>query len=49
MDWTLINVFFTVFSGWLAIESFKNDSNFVGWLNVFASALNGAAVAARLL
>lgn len=47
--WNWINVFFFVFSAWLAYDMFKNGKDVLGWLNLFASSMNGAAVASRLL
>lgn len=47
--WNWINMFFTVLSGWVAIDCFKNGSVFLGWSNLIASSMNGAAVAARLV
>jgi hypothetical protein len=46
MDWLdilfFINFGCMIFSGNLAIKSFKDGNDRVGWLNLFASALNGA-------
>lgn len=46
MNWIdalfLINLAFMFFSGWLAISCFKDENTKAGWVNLFASALNGA-------
>jgi hypothetical protein len=47
--WNWINVFFVFFSGWVAAGCFDNNNNGAGWLNLFASALNGAIIAGKFL
>lgn len=47
-DWNWINVFFTFFSGYIAIGCWKDGRNFAGHLNAFACVLNGAIVAVKL-
>jgi hypothetical protein len=37
-----INLAFMFFSGWVAYHAFNDGNNKGGWVNVFASALNGA-------
>ncbi len=37
-----INLAFMFFSGWLAISCFIDEHPKAGWLNLVASALNGA-------
>jgi len=37
-----INFAFMIFSGWLAFSCFKEENIKAGWINLFASALNGA-------
>lgn len=50
MNWfTLINVFFAIFSWKWATRSFNEGNNTAGWVNLFASALNAAAVASVIL
>lgn len=46
--WNWINVIFVFFSGYLALDCFKNENSIGGWFNLFASSLNGAIVALRL-
>lgn len=46
MNWFVIfNLFFAVMSWKWANESFSRGDNGLGWFNIFASALNAAAVA----
>jgi len=47
-DWNWINVFFAFFSGWVAIGCFEDKNIGAGWLNLFASAINGAIIAVRI-
>lgn len=47
-DWNWINVFFVFFSGYFAITCFKDENEFGGWINLFASSMNGAIVALKL-
>jgi hypothetical protein len=48
-DWNLLNVFFAVFSAWLAVVMLERGNNGLFWLNLFASALNTAAVMAVIV
>jgi len=50
MEWLyLLNVGCTIFSGWVAIGCFQRGNTSAGYLNLFASALNAALIAARFL
>ena len=44
-----INVFFVFFSGYWAYKEFKRGNNRSGWFNLFASAVNLAAVFVYLI
>lgn len=44
----LINVCLIFFSAYIARKQFKKGNDFLGWLNLFASAINMAAVAVQL-
>lgn len=48
-DWNYINVFFALFSAYIAVQCFREGRSKAGWVNLFASSLNAACVAARLL
>lgn len=48
-NWNYINLVLVFFSGYIAIGCFKNQNDVAGWINLFASALNGALFFARLL
>lgn len=49
MEWfILINAGLVLFSWRLAMQAFNEGNNIGGWLNIFASALNGAAVASQI-
>jgi len=50
MDWLyLINLAFVFISFKWAMDSFNIGANFAGWMNLFASALNGAIIAHHFL
>lgn len=44
-----LNLVFVIFSGWVAVGCFKDGLDKAGWLNVFASALNGAMFATHFI
>ena len=48
MEWLyLINFVCVIFSGWVALGCFQRGSTGLGYLNLFASALNAALIVAR--
>ena len=46
--WNTVNLMFVFFSGYMAVQCFQAGASFWGWTNLFASALNAAAFAARI-
>ena len=48
-NWNYINSALTVFNGYIAIGCFRNQNDSAGWINLFASALNGALFFAKVL
>jgi hypothetical protein len=44
----LPNLVFIFFSGFLAIQCFEAGNNALGWLNLFASALNFASLLIKI-
>jgi hypothetical protein len=46
---TYANLFFVVVNTALCINCFKEDKKLLGWLNLLASSLNCALVAAKVL
>lgn len=49
MNWFAVVNFIFVFLSWKwANEAFSRGHNIAGWINIFASALNAAAVASIL-
>jgi hypothetical protein len=48
-NWNYINLALMFFSGYIAIGCFKRENTVAGWINLFASSLNGALFFARLL
>lgn len=52
MEWTLfnwINVFFLFLNGYLAYQFFNEDNKFPAYLNLVASAVNAACIAAIIM
>lgn len=50
-DWhwfNWINVFFVFFSGWVAIDCWKDGRNNAGHLNAFACVINALAVLGKI-
>ena len=47
--WNYINLFFVFFSGYVAITCFNDGQDRAGWINLFASSLNGAIIALKFL
>jgi hypothetical protein len=41
----IVNFLFVFVSGYFAVQCFREGNTFWGWFNVFASAMNTAAIA----
>jgi len=47
--WNMVNLMFVFVNGYFAVQCFQYGNKFWGWFNVFASAMNAAAIAVRLV